>query len=387
MSLDTASGYAAIRSSADLPIEQTTKFELVVNMKTANTLGITISESILLRTRRGDTVRRRDFVCGLAALFACPGPLGLPSVADAQQPASPRRIGVVTVSVTEQQELAQTFRQALADSGYQEGRDIFIEWRYAAGSYDNVPPLVADLVQRNVDVIVVETTPAALAAKRATSTIPVVMTLVGDPVGSGVVESLGRPGGNITGLTNQTIDMMAKRLQLLKEAMPRAVRVVVPYNPGVPYAGKAIEILKAAAPGLGIRLTFVPLRTVGDVHAAFSDLSRSTVDALLPIDDAVMVGLIGEILQITSRTKVPVVFAYTPLARSGGVLISYAVDPKYIFSRAALYVDKILKGAKPADLPIEQPTKFVMVVNLQAAKALGITIPESILLRADEVIR
>ena len=180
--------------------------------------------------------------------------------------------------------------------------------------------------------------------------------------------------------------MMAKRLQLLKEAVPKAIRVVVPFNPGVPYSGKAIEILKAAAPGLGLKVTFIPVRTAKEVHAELSGLSRSTVDALLPIDDAVMVGLMGEILQITSRAKIPVVFAYTPLARNA-VLISYAVDPNHIFRRAALYVDKILKGAKPADLPIEQPTKFVLVVNLQTARALGVTIPESILLRADEVIR
>ena len=325
---------------------------------------------------------RRAFI----ALVASVGAVCFSDASSAQQTASAKRIGVLTVSITEQQEQAQMFRQGLKDAGYQEGRDVSIEWRYAAGSYDNVPTLIADLVQRQVDVIVVETTPAALAAKRATSTIPVVMTLVGDPVGSGVVDSLGHPGGNITGLTNQTIDMMAKRLQLLKEAVPKAIRVVVPFNPGVPYSGKAIEILKAAAPGLGLKVTFIPVRTAKEVHAELSGLSRSTVDALLPIDDAVMVGLMGEILQITSRAKIPVVFAYTPLARNA-VLISYAVDPNHIFRRAALYVDKILKGAKPSDLPIEQPTKFVLVVNLQTARALGVTIPESILLRADEVIR
>jgi putative ABC transport system substrate-binding protein len=160
----------------------------------------------------------------------------------------------------------------------------------------------------------------------------------------------------------------------------------VPFNPGVPYANDAIAILKGVAPELGIKLTFVPVGTANDVEDRLSELDRSHVDALLPIDDAIMVGLMSGILQIASRTKIPVVFAYTPLAR-GEVLISYALDPSHIFRRAAAYVDKLLKGSKPADLPIEQPIKFVMAVNLKVAKALGIIIPEGILLRADEVIR
>jgi len=296
------------------------------------------------------------------------------------------RIQVIAVSVSEQSEEAKAFRQGLRDAGYTEGRDVIIEWWFGGGHYDRVSEAVADLAQRKPDVIVVESTLAALAAKRATSTIPIVMALVGDPVGSGLVASLARPGGNVTGLTNQTVDLAAKRLQLLKEAIPGARRVVVIFNPEAPYNSRVVSRLKDASLGLGVELKLVSVRNVEELRAAFSRLSRSNVDALLIVDDASMATLKEEFLQMGLKAQLPIVYANKPLARRG-VLLSYAVDHPAMFRHAAGYVDKVLKGAKPGDLPIEQPTKFELVVNLKTAKALGITIPQSILLQADEVIR
>ena len=296
------------------------------------------------------------------------------------------RIRVIAVSVSEQSEEAKAFRQGLQAAGYSEGRDFVVEWWFGAGRYDRVSEAAADAAQSKPDVIVVEGTPAALAAKRATSTIPIVMALVSDPVGSGLVASLAHPGGNVTGLTNQTVDLAAKRLQLLKEVIPGARRVVVIFNPESPPNSVMISRLKEAAPGIGVELKFASVRNAEELRSAFSGLSRSNVDALFIVDDAFMTALGDEFLQLGGKARLPIAYAYTPLARKG-VLLSYAVDHPALFRHAAVYVDKILKGAKPADLPIEQPTKFELVVNLKTAKALGIKIPQSILLRADEVIR
>ena len=296
------------------------------------------------------------------------------------------RIRVIAVSVSEHSEEAKAFRQGLQEAGHTEGRDFVVEWWFGAGRYDRVSEAAAGAAQGKPDVIVVESTPAALAAKGATNTIPIVMALVGDPVGSGLVASLARPGGNITGLTNQTVDLAAKRLQLLKEAIPGARRVVVIFNPQAPQNIGVVNRLKEASPGLGVELKLVSVQKVEELRAAFSRLSRSNVDALLIVDDASTAALEEEFLQMGLKAQLPIVYANKPLARKG-VLLSYAVDHAALFRRAAHYVDKILKGAKPADLPIEQPTKFELVVNLKTAKALGITIPQSILLRADEVIR
>jgi len=304
----------------------------------------------------------------------------------AQQPNGPRHIRVLALSLSEQSEEAKAFRLGLRDAGYTEGRDILIEWWYGAGRYDRAPEAVADLAQRKPDVIVVEGTPAALAAKNATNTIPIVLALVGDPVGSGLVKSLARPGGNITGLTNQTVDLATKRLQLLKEAIPGARRVVVIFNPETPPNHVIVSRLKEAAPGLGVELKFIAARNVEELHAAFSGLSRAKVDALFIVDDAVMSTLADEFVSLGRKAQLPIVYAHKPVAKKGA-LLSYAVDHPSMFRRAAEYVDKILKGANPAELPIEQPTKFELVVNLKTAKALGIAIPESILVGADEVIR
>jgi putative ABC transport system substrate-binding protein len=224
-------------------------------------------------------------VTSLAALAASPADVFKPQTACAQQPASPRRIGVLLVGFSPESKEVQQFRQGLLDAGYVEGRDVVIEWRSANGDYERVHQLVADLVQRKVDVIVADSTNAARAAKRATSTIPIVMALVADPVGSGLVANLAHPGGNITGLSMMIPDLSAKRLQLLKEAIPRVARVAVLRNPDTPWHTN-IEDLKAAAPSLSIELSFVSVRTPEEFDSAFSAISRTHAQALYVVPDA-----------------------------------------------------------------------------------------------------
>ena len=322
----------------------------------------------------------------LAFALACLIPLGLASAADAQQPAAPRRVGVLLMGFSPESTFAQQFRQGLLEAGYADGRDVVIEWRSAKGDYDRVPELAADLVQRKVEVIVVESTPAAQAVKRATSTIPIVMAIVADPVGSGLVTNLAHPGGNVTGLSLMNTDLIAKRLQLLKEVIPRLTRAAVLGNPDAAYHPKAVEDLKAVAPSLAIELSFVGVRTPEGFGPAFADVSRAHAQALYVSDDAIFFNHRTTLLELASKARLPAIYSWRRWVDEGG-LISYGANYGDSFRRSAGYVDKILKGAKPGDLPIEQPTKFELVVNLKTARALGITIPESILLRADEVIR
>ena len=257
-----------------------------------------------------------------------------------------------------------------------------IEWRSANGDYDRIPELAADLVQRKVDVIVVEATLATQAVQRATSTIPIVLAVVADPVGSGLVANLAHPGGNVTGLSLMVADLSAKRLQLLKEAIPRLTRVAVLWNPATPYHPKVVDELKAVAPSLAIELSFVGARTPEEFGPAFSAISRSHAQALYVLDDAQFVVHRRTLLKLASKARLPVIYSQRNFP-DAGALMSYGPSIEDLFRRSAGYVDKILKGAKPGDLPIEQPTKFELVVNLKTAKALGMTIPESILLRAD----
>jgi putative ABC transport system substrate-binding protein len=329
---------------------------------------------------------RRLLAFALVTLATCLVSFSFASAADAQQPASPRRIGVLVVSYSPESKEAQAFRQGLLDAGYAEGRDVAIEWRSANGDYDRLPELAADLVQRKVDLIVTETTLAAQAAKRATSTIPIVMAFVADPVGSGLVASLAHPGGNMTGLSMMLTDISAKGLQLLKEAIPRLTRIAVLWNPDMPYHPKVIEELKAVAPSLSIELSFVSVRTPEQFGPAFSAVSRAHAKALYVIPDAFFLTHRRTLLKLTSNAGLPSIYWVRDFPDQGG-LMSYGPNYADLLRRSAGYVDKILKGAKPGDLPIEQPTKFELIVNLKTAKALGITIPESILLQADEVIR
>ena len=331
-------------------------------------------------------ITRFRFVYEAATLATCFGLLTVAGIVGAQQLASPRHIGILLVLWSPESKDAQAFRQGLLDAGYVEGRDVVIEWRSAAGDYERVPQLVADLVQRKVDVIVVDTTPAAQVAKRATSTIPIVMALVADPVGSGLVANLAHPGGNVTGLSVMLAELSAKRLQLLKETIPHLTRVAVLWNPATRWHPKVIEDLKAVAPSLSMELSFVGVRTPGEIGPAFSAVSRARAEALYIIPDAFFFTHRRTLLNLVSKARLPAIYWERDLADEGG-LMSYGSNNSEIMRRSAGYVDKILKGAKPSDLPIEQPTKFEFVVNLKTADALGVTIPQSVLLRADEVIR
>ena len=321
----------------------------------------------------------------LAALVASPAIVCKPQSAYAQQPASPRRIGVLLVALSPESKVAQQFRQGLRDAGYAEGRDVVIEWRFASGDDARLPELAADLVQRKVDVIVADTTLATQAVRHATSTIPIVMAGVADPVGSGLVANLAHPGGNVTGLSLMYTELNAKRLQLIKEAIPRLTRVAVLWNPDTPFHTKTVEELKAVAPSLAIELSFVGARTPEEIDPAFSAVSRAHAQALYVIGDPFFFAHRMTISNLALKARLPGIYGSRQFVDAGG-LMSYGTDSGDSFRRSAKYVDKILKGAKPSDLPVEQPTKFEFVVNLKTARALGITIPQSILLRADEVI-
>ena len=329
---------------------------------------------------------RAVLALAISYLVAGLGLLNLSNAADAQRAAAPRHIGVLVVARAPQSEEAQAFRRALLSAGYSEGSDVVIEWRAADGDYGRVPELVADLVQRKVDVLVVESTVASQAAKRATSTIPIVMTSTADPVGSGLVANLAHPGGNITGLTIMTSDLVAKRLQLLKDITPRLARVAVLGNPDSPYTRKVSEELKAVAPSLSIKLNVVSARMPEQFDPAFSAISRAHAQALYVLEASFFFTHRTTLLKLGSRARLSTIHGDRTWADAGG-LMSYGANVGNLYRQSAGYVDKILKGAKPGDLPIEQPTKFELVVNLKTAKALGITIPQSILLQADEVIR
>ena len=329
---------------------------------------------------------RRFFLGTLAALTASAAIAFKPRISCAQQATSPRHIGVLLGALSPGSKEALALRQGLLDAGYVEGRDVMIEWRTAGGDYARVPKLVADLVQSKVDVIVVQSTLGAQAAKRATSTIPIVLATVGDPVGAGLVTNLAHPGGNVTGLSMMFVDLSAKRLQLLKEAIPRLTRVAVLWNPDHPTHSKLPEEIKAAAASLSLELSFVPARTPEEIVSSFSVVSRAHAQALYVLDDAFFVNRRATLVNLASKARLPTI-AGLRLFVDEGALMSFGPSLGDLFRRSAGYVDKILKGAKPGDLPIEQPTKFEFVVNLKTAKALGITIPQSILIRADEVIR
>jgi putative ABC transport system substrate-binding protein len=329
---------------------------------------------------------RRAFVT-IAAALAGTCAIGLaPRSARAQQPAPPRRVGVLMGSNRPEDKAPLALRQALLDAGYVEGRDLVIEWRSALGDQTQLPRLAADLVQKNVDVIVTLSMPAARAAKRATSSIPIVLGIVPDPISAGLVTSLAHPGGNVTGLSAITEDLSAKRLQLLKEALPRLARVSVLWNPDTSFHKSVVEQLKAAGRSLSIELKFVGVRTPGEIGPAFSTATRAQPQAVYVVEDLLFFRHRTTLLKLATHAHLPILYWVKEFAQQGG-LLSYGPSYEDLMRRAAGYVDRILKAAKPGDLPIEQPTKFELVVNLEAANALGIRIPESVLLRADEIIR
>jgi putative ABC transport system substrate-binding protein len=307
-------------------------------------------------------------------------------VAYAQQPARPRRIGILLMAFTPDGRDTTEFRRALNDAGYVEGQDIVFEWREAKASYDRLPIVASELVQRQVDVIVADGTPAALAAKRATSSIPIVMTIVADPVATGLVTNLARPDGNVTGLSLSTSELWAKRLQLLKETIPKLTRVAVLGNPNIQWYAKAVEGLKTVAPSFSTQLSFIPIRAFDEMAPAFSAVSRARAQALFVLSDSLFILHRPTLIKLVLDARLPAIFAERGFVDEGG-LMSYGPNWAEAWRRAAGYVDKILKGAKPRDLPIEQPTKLEFVVNLRTARAIGLRVPDSVLLQADEVIR
>jgi putative ABC transport system substrate-binding protein len=278
------------------------------------------------------------------------------------------------------------FQQGLSETGYVYGQNVAIEYRWAESNYDRLPALAADLVGRKVDVIVTEGgTPPALAAKSATSTIPIVFTFVGDPVASGLVTSLARPGGNLTGFSNISIELMPKLLDLVLEIVPQAGVIALLVNPDNPNAERIIRGTQEAARVKGVKLVVLKAATEGEIDAAFASVVQLQAGALVVDPDAFFNSRGEQLVALASRHAVPTIYAFRRWVAAGG-LISYGIDGTIVLRQAGIYAGRILKGAKPADLPVQQPTTFELVINLKTAKALGLTIPPTLLARADEVI-
>jgi putative ABC transport system substrate-binding protein len=283
--------------------------------------------------------------------------------------------------------LAVGFRRGLRELGYIEGQNVVIVYRSADGRFDRLQELAAELVRENVDVIVAEVTQASLAAKNATRTIPIVMLGPGDPVGAGLIQSLSRPGGNVTGTSGLAVGVAGKSLQLLTEAVPGASRVAVLWNPtNAVFQNQLLRETEAAARTLRVELRLVEARSPGDLDSAIRAASGQSANAILIAPDPLFAAHRARIVELVAKTGLPAMYGIRESVEAGG-LMSYAPNYVEVGARGAYYVDKLLKGAKPAELPVEQPTKFEHVINLKTARALGLTIPPSVLARADEVIQ
>ena len=325
--------------------------------------------------------RRRRFLIAAGALVAAP-PLVL-----AQQAAAVPRIGFLGVSTPAAwAPRVDAFRAGLRDLGYVDGKNIAIEFRFAHGQYDRLPELADELVRLKVDVIVTHSAPGALAAKQATTTnpIPVVMTNVGDAVGSGIVTSLARPGGNITGDTFFVTELVAKRLEVLKSAIPRARRVAVLANPDNAATGQYLQIMEIAAKDLNVASLMFHARGPADLDGAFAAMTKESVDALSVIEDVVLIASFKRIAELAVKQRLPSI-SFIEYADAGG-LFGYGANFLALYRRAAIFVDKILKGAKPGDIPIERPTTFEFVINMTTARALGLAVPAAVRARADREI-
>ena len=310
-----------------------------------------------------------------------------PLAAWAQQARVPRIGYLGNSSPSLEEDLLAAFRQGLRELGYTEGQNIMIEYRWAEGRYDRFPDLVSDLVRIKVDAIVTAGTPGALAAKQATKTIPIVMAVTGDAVGTGLVASLARPGGNLTGSTTIVQELEGKRLELLKEVVPGLSRVAFLANPTNPLSPIILKQTQLAASALRLKLEpIVNVTGIPELEAAFATISRVRPEALIMVADRFMLAERARIVGFAEKGRLPTMYPYSEMVKDGG-LMSYSPSYPDLFRRAATFVDKILKGAKPSDLPLEQPTKFELVINLKTAKTLGLTIPQTLLLRADQVIK
>ena len=304
--------------------------------------------------------------------------------AEAQQPGKLPRIGFIGFDSIPEREGA--FKKGLYDLGYLEGKNIAIEWRSADGSLERLPKIVAEVLRLNLDVIVTNGAQVTQAVKRATQTVPVVMGVSGDPVGTGVVNSLARPGGNITGLSIMSPELTGKRLELLKEVVPRVSRIGVLWNPTVPDKLLDFKSTEIAARSVSVRIESFEVRQPNDFTHSFRAISEAHPDALMALGEPLINSKRKEIVDFAARSRLPTIYEGRVFERSGGLMV-YGADVTELFRRAAVYVDKILKGANPADLPVEQPTKLELIINLKTAKQIGLTIPPDVLARADKVIK
>ena len=329
-------------------------------------------------------MKRRQFIALLGGAAAA-WPLG----ASAQQTAKVPRIGYLAANLATAPQLTEAFRQGLHDLGYLEDRNVVIEYRDAEGKLERLPALATELVALKVDVIVTAAgTRAALVARQATRALPIVFIAVGDPVTSGLVTSLARPGGNVTGLSLLFPELVGKCLEYLKQAVPGVSRVTVLWEPSAVAERTEKDILKAAevaARALGVRPQFIEARGPADIDRAFSEMARAHAGALTVLSTPMFARERRRLVDLAAKNRLPTMFSFREYVDAGG-LMSYGPKLADLVRRAATYVDKILKGAKPADLPVEQPTKFELVINLKTAKSLGLAVPPSLLARADEVI-
>ena len=327
-------------------------------------------------------MNRKIIICLLTTVLLSTAPfLG------AQQAGKVPRIGFLGNSTAAlEANLIGPFREGLRDLGYVDGRNILIEYRWAEGKYERFPALLAELIALKVELIVTAGTPAALAVKKATTSIPLVMIAVGDPVANGLITSLARPGGKITGLTSISMELEGKRLELLREIVSKLSRVAVLWNPANPVAAILVKDAQVAAEVLRMKLQLVGVQAAEEFDNAFAAIVRERAGALTVLADRLFLHNRDRIVEFTTKRRLTTVYAYVELVEAGGLM---SLGPNYaqMHRRAATYVDKILKGTKPADLPVEAPLKFELIINLKAAKQIGLTIPQSVLYRADKVIK
>ena len=317
------------------------------------------------------------------------GILGALPAAEAQQPASVPRIGWLSfgsLSSPNYKARFEAFRQGLRELGYIDGQNILVESRSAQGKLERLPELASELVRLNVNVIVAEDPPATIAALQTTKTVPIVMRVSDDPTVSGLVASLAHPGGNISGVYSLTGELSAKRLELLREALPEIARVAVLWNPAYPSSKRRLQETEAAARVLGVQLQPLEAQSPDELDRAFRTAVREHAGALITLRNPTIVGNLTRLVGVAAQHRLPAMYDDREFVNAGG-LMAYGTNLVDLYRRAATYVDRILKGAKPGDLPVEQATKFELVINLKTAKALGLKIPQSVLIRADEVIR
>jgi len=364
-------------------------FDSGINLMHTTLLKLFLNSSSDNRKSKTCTELRRSIQnlkwAGLFAIVVALTVCGV--VVEAQQPQKIPRIGYLGANFpTTNPARIKAFRQGLRELGYVEGKNVVIEWRFAEGKLDRLSELAAELVRLKVDVIVSAGPPPTRSAKQATVTIPIVMAFDDDPVGSGFAASLARPGGNITGLATLAPEISGKRLELLKEIVPRLSRVAVFGTSTQPGNAQSLRETEPAAGAFGVKLQYLDVLGPKDIETAFRAASKGRADAVLALQSSVLNSQRTQVADLAVKSRLPTIYGRPEYVEDGG-LLSYAPSYTDLFRRAATYVDKILKGAKPADLPVEQPTKFELIINLKAAKQIGLTIPPNVLARADKVIK